>query len=266
MARLENKSLFCLDCLYVFDDFKKYHSRDRCNPCYQKLYIKDKLGDKKKKEVSTTCSICNAEYGSLNEKGRAVIRGPKDKCKKCYSRAKKPKKECENCGNTMLAGSNTGLCVVCRELKRSESGKRKYNKKVKPLPILDIETYEAVRRLLVRFKYGNNGIVDNFRVVDIYMDLYDNPVFLDTLTEEAQIVEMLRYLKKVYDFNKEDRETKLELEKKKAEKKSKYYKYQKKEKKVNLTADIKAYRREYYKKHYANGGYIKYLMRREAKN
>jgi hypothetical protein len=267
MAKLENKSLFCIDCLYVFDSLKKYHSRDRCNPCYQKLYIKDKLGDKKK-EVSTTCSICNAEYGSINEKGRAVIRGPKNCCKKCYSKSKKPKKECENCGNTMLAGSNTGLCVVCRELKRENNTnlKRKYTKKVIPLPFLDVETYEAVRRLLVRFKFGNNGIVDNFRVVDIYMDLYDNPVFLDTLTEEAQIVEMLRYLKKVYDFNKEDRVNKLEVEKKKADFKKKYYKYQKKEKKVNLTADMKAYRKDYYQKNYANGGYIKYLLKREEKN
>jgi hypothetical protein len=60
------------------------------------------------------------------------------------------------------------------------------------------------------------------------MDLYDNPVFLDTLTEEAQVVEMLRYLKKVYDFNKEDRVNKLEQEKKKADFRSKYYRYQKK--------------------------------------
>jgi hypothetical protein len=152
----------------------------------------------------------------------------------------------------MLAGSNTGLCVVCREVKRSESGKKNYNKKkVKELPHLDIETYEIVRRLLVRFKFGNNGMVDNFRVVDIYMELFDNPVFLDTLTEEAQIIEMLRYLKKVYDFNKEDRDIKLEEQKKKAEFKSKYYKYKKKEK-VNLTADIKAYRKAYKEKRKIN--------------
>lgn len=249
---MENKSTSCVECGYVFDEFRKYHSRDRCNPCYQKSYLRDRLGQKKTKELSTTCSICNAEYGTINAKGRPVVRGPKNCCKSCYSKSKKPKKECEQCGNEMLAGSNTGLCVVCREVKRLENGKRPWKRKPKPLPLIDIDSYENIRRILVRFKYRNNGILDNFRVVDAYMDLCENPVFLDTLTEEAQVIEMLRYLKKVYDFNKEDMKEKEELVKKKAESKAKYYKYQKKEKKVNLTADMKAYRREYYRKHYAS--------------
>lgn len=267
MAKLENKSLFCIDCEYVFDDFRKYHSRDRCNPCYQRLYVKGISAKYKRKEVETNCKLCNVEYGTINAKGRHVMKGSHGLCKSCYAKERKPKKECDKCGNMMISGSNTGLCVVCRELKRSESGKKNYNKKkIKPLPHLDLETYEAIRRLLIRFKFGTNNMVDNFRVLDFYMELFDNPIFLDTLAEEDQIVEMLRYLKKVYDFNKEDREAKLTDVEKKADFKKKYYKYQKKEKKVNKTADMKAYRREYYDKHYANGGYIKYLIKREAKN
>lgn len=35
-----DKSTFCIDCLYVFDEFKKYRSKDKCNTCYQKSYQK----------------------------------------------------------------------------------------------------------------------------------------------------------------------------------------------------------------------------------
>lgn len=245
MSRLENKSEHCIECLYVFDDLKKYHSRDRCNPCYQKLYLRNTLGEKKQKHCTTNCVNCNAEFGSINDKGRPVVRGPKNNCKSCYVRSKKPKKECDQCGNMMLAGSNTGLCVVCRQIKRETEGVRAWKRKVKPLPTLEIEQYENIRRLLVRFKYQNNGILDNFKVVDAYMDLCENPIFLDTLTEEAQVIEMLRYLKKVYDFNKETIIERLNIQRKKAEFKVKYYKYEKKKKLFNKTADMKSYQKEY---------------------
>ena len=243
MTRVLVKSKSCEGCGYVFDDIKKYHSKNRCNPCYQKDYVKKSLPTKKDKE--TNCSECNGKYGTLNDKGKAIVRGPKGLCKKCYGRNKKPKKECIECGNMMLAGSNTGLCAVCKERKRAEKGGRRWVKKVKPLPVLDIETYEAVRRLLVRYKYGTNTLVDNFRVADIYMDINENSILLDTLTEEVQVVEMLKNLKVVFDFNKENRTEKLLEEKIKAERKAKYYKYKKKEKKVNKTADMKEYMREY---------------------
>jgi hypothetical protein len=246
--RIKEKSSFCIDCEYVFDEIKKYHSRDRCNPCYQKLYIKGKLGIIRK-EIETNCSLCGNEYGGLNSKGRAVMKGSHGLCKTCYCRSRKPKKECINCGNMMISGSNTGLCIVCKELKRSETAKRGWKRKVKPLPYVDPETYETIRRVLVRFKFGNNNLVDNFRVVDAYVDLCENPVFLDTLTEEAQVVEMLRYLKKVYDFNKEGRIANLAIAQKKAEFKKKYYKYKKKEKTVNKTADMKTYMKEYKEKY-----------------
>jgi hypothetical protein len=227
----EDKSSFCIDCLYIFDSLKKYHSRDRCNPCYQKLYMRGKMPTK---EIQTHCKVCAAEYDSINAKGKPVTRGAKGLCKSCYTKSIKPKKQCEQCDNQMLSGSKTGLCIVCRQLKRQIEGKRSWKKKVKPLPCIDVEIYESIRRLLVRFKFGNNSIVDNFRVIDAYVDVCENPVFLDTLAEEAQVVEMLRYLKKVYDFNKEVREAKLELEKKKAEHKNKYYKYKKKSEEVKI--------------------------------
>lgn len=36
--KFENRSLFCVVCLYVFDDIKKYRSKDKCQHCYQKDY------------------------------------------------------------------------------------------------------------------------------------------------------------------------------------------------------------------------------------
>lgn len=223
--RTKEKSSFCIDCGYVFDDFKKYHARERCNPCYQKLYTLKRFPAKEKE---TNCNRCGYEYGTVNEKGKAVIKGSKGSCKSCYTKDRKPKKECTNCGNMMIAGSNTGLCEVCKELKRAEGGRRGYNRKVKPIPFLEPETYEAVRRILVRFKYNNNSLVDNFRVADLYMEVNDDPILLDTLTEEAQVIEMLKNLKKIYDFNKEDRANKLIEAQRKAAHKAKYYKYQKK--------------------------------------
>jgi hypothetical protein len=197
------------------------------------------------KETQTHCKVCAAEYNSINAKGKPVIRGAKGLCKSCYTKSIKPKKECIQCGNQMLSGTNSGLCIVCRQLKRETEGKRSWKKKVKPLPCIDVETYESIRRLLVRFKFGNNDIVDNFRVIDAYVDVCENPVFLDTLAEEAQVVEMLRYLKKVYDFNKHEKENRLKIEKKKEEDrleaerkkkeyKAKYYKYKKKSEEVKI--------------------------------
>ena len=227
--RIKEKSPFCIDCEYVFDIHKPYHARERCNPCYQKIYLKGKMTFLYKTEkVETNCSLCGAEYGTINHKGRAISKGSHGLCKPCYSKSKRSKKECTKCGNMMLTGSNTGLCAVCKELKRLATNRRGYVKKLKPLPHLDPETYEAVRRLLVRFKFGHNSLVDNFRVADIYMDINDDPVLLDTLNEETQVVEMLKNLKKVYDFNKVDRESRLIEIKKKDDWKKRYYKYQKK--------------------------------------
>ena len=63
------------------------------------------------------------------------------------------------------------------------------------------ENYELIRRLLVRYKLGINTPVDEFRVVDVYLDIKDAPAFLDTLTERTQVVEMLKTLKETFDYN-----------------------------------------------------------------
>lgn len=191
----EEKSPFCLGCDREFGDELRYHSRDRCNACYQKFYAINKGVVKSyvKTIKSTSCKECNKEYGSLNEKGRKVTKASNGYCKTCYYRKRKGNsKTCIKCGNIMRLSSINNLCKPC-----------KANKRKKSKQIVDRDTLELIRILMVRYKFGNNTLVDNLRVVDVYMDLNDNAIQLDTLTEESQVVEMLRNLKSIYDFNKE---------------------------------------------------------------
>lgn len=233
MAVKEDKSTFCIDCNYVFDTQKKYHAQDRCNGCYQKLYIKNKIvkvygPHGKAKNTDPKCSRCGFDYETLNDKGKVVKRGPKKMCKSCYTRSNKAIKICKECGNEMLTGSKTGLCPICRFTKPVLRARKKPQ-----LPIVDKEQFELIRRLLVRYKVGHNTPVDAFRVADIYMDINNNPILLDTLSEETQIVEMLRNLKSIFEHN-------LPIISKPKDKKIKDT--------VNATKDLKAYRKEWYKK------------------
>lgn len=199
----EDKSEFCIDCLYVFDKHKKYHAQSRCNACYQKYYISKNMEKiygvlGRPKQKNPNCIKCNANFDTLNSKGKPILRGSKGMCKKCYAQSFKPSKICKECGNEMMTGSNTGLCAIC---KLNNSTKKTKRKKEKQIPIIEKEQFELIRRLLVRYKLGMNNIVDNFRVIDVYMEVNDNPILLDTLSESAQLVEMLRNLKAIFDHN-----------------------------------------------------------------
>lgn len=113
-------------------------------------------------------------------------------------KVKKAVKVCNNCGNTMIVGTQTGLCPICR-LERSHPKTKK--RLQKPLPHIDDETFELIRRLLIRYKLGISMHIDTFRVIGVYMDLNENSSLLDTLTEETQLVEMLKNLKLIWDYN-----------------------------------------------------------------
>lgn len=206
MPVLENKSKSCVDCGYVFDEFKKFHSKDRCNACYQKSYNRNKFQLSPKREKETHCKECKSEYDTLNHKGKPILRGSKGLCRSCYHKLHKPEKVCNSCGNIMKTGSITGLCAVCKRIKSSELPRSKYKKK-QTIPVIQKEQFELIRRLLVRYKLGMNNMADAFRVIDVYMDVNDNPILLDTLTESAQLVEMLRNLKSVFDYNLELQKT-----------------------------------------------------------
>lgn len=201
MAVKEDKSEFCVECNYVFDSIKKYHAQDRCNACYQKSYLERRIEkiygpNGKSKDKEPNCSCCGFQYETLNNKGKVVKRGPKQMCKTCYTRSNKAIKICKECGNQMLTGSKTGLCPICRFTKPILR-----TRKEPKLPIVDKDQFELIRRLLVRYKVGHNTLVDAFRVADVYMDVNNNSILLDTLNEETQIVEMLKNLKSIFDYN-----------------------------------------------------------------
>ena len=60
--RSEVRSPFCIRCNNQFGNYLKYHSKDRCNPCYQKDYALNKdsggIKDGPKKLKETNCKVC----------------------------------------------------------------------------------------------------------------------------------------------------------------------------------------------------------------
>ena len=208
------RSLFCVDCLKEFGTDASYCAQDKCSPCYQKSYNKKKIGRPKSKE--TKCINCELEFGTLDERNKPVRKGSKKMCKRCYTKQNKPTKICKECGNEMLNLSVLSLCGVCK-LKRPV----KRTRKSAEIPRIEYENFELIRRLLVRYKLGMNNQIDDFRVVDVYLDIKEAPAFLDTLSERSQIVEMLKTLKETFDYNlKLDKE---EAIKKPQERKNKAY-------------------------------------------
>ncbi len=203
MIRIKNKDKpsNCEGCNLKFGDELKYHSRGRCNRCYQKAYLdKDYVKEKyKTNKTNTHCVECSAEFGTKNDKGKNITKGAKGHCKRCYMRLflKRATNTCNGCGNEMIA-KRLSLCPLC---KQKESSAKKWKRKERLPHIVDDETFELIRRLLVRYKIGHNNFADAFRVADVYMDISDNTNLLDNLREDYQIVEMLRWLKTTFDYN-----------------------------------------------------------------
>lgn len=207
----------------------KYHSRNRCNPCYQKMYLDENyISTKHKKGDATSCIECKYEYNSRNEKGKVVRKGSRGHCKRCYNRlfTQKSSNICKGCGNEMIS-KRLSLCAIC---KQNESTSKKWKRKqIKP-QIVNDETFELIRRLLARYKSAHNDFSDAFRVIDVYMDVADTNL-LDNLREEQQVIEMLRWLKVTFDYNlellnkrRESEAKRRELERLKVERKIKYFK------------------------------------------
>jgi hypothetical protein len=194
------------------------------------MYLKESnTGYIKKEKVDIPiCLKCNGHFNTLNEKGRPIRRASNGLCRSCYTRGRKPIKICNNCGNIMINGSFTGLCPVCK-LDKSKS--KKTRSKKTGIPEVHKEQFELIRRLLVRFKVGHNTMVDTFRVIDIYMDVNKNPILLDTLSEEAQLIEMLKNLKNIFHYNL-DKMKPIPIA----------------GKKDNITDDMKKYRKDWYRK------------------
>jgi RNA polymerase subunit RPABC4/transcription elongation factor Spt4 len=235
--RIIDKATHCEGCQKEFGNDLKYHSRNRCNPCYQKAYLDERYAAKRKVSKIKNCNECNVEFGSLNKKGKVIKKGSRGYCRPCYMRMRGQvaTRTCTGCGNEM-ASKRLSLCPVC---KSQEISSKKWKRKVRPPHIVDAETFELIRRLLVRYKVGHNNYADAFRVADVYMDIADNSNLLDNLREDYQIVEMLKWLKQTFDYNLQLLIKKRQAEAEQAEKKRlklerklKYFKFDKKEEKI----------------------------------
>ncbi len=216
----DTKTDTCITCNLSFDRIKR-HAKNMCQPCYSRA--KKGIINPRKKDLPPHCSECKLEYGALNEKGKEVKKGSMGMCKLCYSRAyslRNEPKPCRNCGRTMRNGLKN-ICQLCDDelkdkfykenphVRKSESFR---NKQIAEKVILTDEQFELIRRLFVKFKLGSQNSADFFRVVDIYLDLFNCDAFLDSYCEQEQVIIMLKRLKVIWDKNSTFR--KAELEKK----------------------------------------------------
>jgi hypothetical protein len=193
------KSLFCVKCEQVFNKDLPYTAKHMCNPCYQSNYVKKKMGRPKSK--LTHCKTCELEFGTLNPKGKAVKKGARGYCKSCFHKENRPSTICSDC-NEEIKATTTKLCQLCKIKRGIIKGSRAYIQKPTKPVYVEYEEFELIRRLLVRYKLGMNNMVDDFRVVDVYLTIKEAPAFLDTLNERYQVTEMLKTLKETFDYFK----------------------------------------------------------------
>lgn len=210
------KSPNCIDCGVIFsEEGTKRHALNRCQKCYShEKYKNIKAFSPRVKEEYTHCRTCELEFDTLNHKGRLIKKGSLGYCVSCYTKLynnRKEKRHCAKCNN-ILVNTTRDICKPCYRIKRDEflranpSARKTESDKNKVKAekvVLDYEQFELIRRLLTKFKLGQNTSVDMFRVADIYLDIFNYDVFLDALSEKDQVIVMLKRLKDIWDKNNE---------------------------------------------------------------
>lgn len=221
----------CEVCLTPFSQVE-YHAKNKCQPCYSKerQKLRRPKSQKVKQKDFTHCQNCNAEYGTYNDKGRKIQQQAHGMCRTCYQRFyhNKEGRVCKTC-NRPLQATVRDICKLChmaeKEKKWQENSYKRpdsYRHKLKVSKTqLEYSQYELIRRLLGKFKMNYFSQSDYFRVIDIYIDIYDYETHLDAYSPDDQIVIMLSRLKEVWLYNKELKELALEKIRKKAEKRRK---------------------------------------------
>lgn len=187
MPKLKEEYEYCSDCKKPFSSEFTHHCRGRCNPCYQRIT----RGNIKRAKKLDSCVKCGDKFETINKRGTLVKRIAHNLCARCYQFGRRTTSTCNVCGSGIKNGNIDGTCRGCKTRPTKIKSK------------LDKEILEIIRLLLVRYRVGSNTLVDNLRVLDIYLEVEPKAVNLDSLTEESQVVEMLRRLKKIYDFHKE---------------------------------------------------------------
>ena len=197
------------------DEVKVIRSRGLCNQCY---YIEWYYGDEGKipKTKQDFCTECNRQIDSIDHKGKVITRGNLTLCKTCYGRDYKSRKTdiCSKCSIKMVRATSKGLCNFCinemNEMKETmdtsdllltgrQKKKEKNSKKEMPVGIaITKKQREEIRRLLVIYKNGLQTLVEPFRLVSLYVEIYSD-VELDAYTEQSQVIIVLRTFKKLFD-------------------------------------------------------------------
>lgn len=147
-----------------------------CRPCYNKNYHSLlKVGLKKVKPK--TCSSCGGDD--------VYVKGF---CRSCYNKNYHLRKSCIGCGCNFPKGSSKDFCFICRKQQQGKVDKKIIN-------FLTFEQKVNIRLILLRFKYGFHTAIDFYKVVDIYLDIFEVDAKLDLLVEMDQVRYMLKKLK-----------------------------------------------------------------------
>jgi hypothetical protein len=198
-------------------EIKEIRSRGLCKQCYYiEWYYGGEEPKRKVKQKQDFCVQCNREIDSIDHKGKVVTRGNSTLCKTCYSRDYQNRKTdvCGNCNIKMSRATVKGLCNFCINemneekeimdtsdllLTGRQKKKDKNSKKEMPVNIaITKKQREEIRRLLVIYKNGLQTLVEPFRLVSLYVELYSD-VELDSYTEESQVIIVLRTFKKLFN-------------------------------------------------------------------
>jgi len=209
-----------------------------CTNCYNTdLRNNGSIRDIKR---ASNCTVCQRTIGSIDKEGKIVDRGNSKMCRYCYQKDFRDRLSnvCGKCNITLAKKTSRGLCKFCikeemekeLELRKGKSKTYIKNKKKKEMPQIPLTWHqrEEMRRLLVVYKRGYQTLVEPFRLVSLYVELYSD-VELDSYTEESQVIICLRTFKKLFDepFDEEKHA----------------------QEKKNKTADKREYMKEYMKKY-----------------
>lgn len=177
----------------------------RCNNLCVQCYGKDVRQKAKERMRDMPCKNCGIKVGEWNERGTEVKSLIKGLCSICYYEknlsVQNVQRSCRDCGIEFIAKKVSPYCMNCKEahLKRKRI-KSEFPKKGD----LNPQLYQDMLTLFRRYRDGMATPVDSFRVIDVYLRIFEDYPFvvnsqIDTYSQENQIVLMLKDMKKVYD-------------------------------------------------------------------
>jgi len=155
------------------------------------------------------CSTCHRQIGSFDERGKEIKKAAANKCKRCYTVEYKNKlsNTCGNCGGKLVRPSSRAFCKLCKKVNKEEyrlrtnnanKNRTKAEKQTQGVPMTILQR-EEIRRLLVMYKWGLQNSVDHYRLISVYLEIYNADEELSSFTEESQIIIVLKTLKKLFD-------------------------------------------------------------------